>query len=83
MARKGPRIHEKTRLAVEDIDGFFEKTVTKIGTGAKIDCPKRYLGRSVYVVIRKEGPGTGSEEGETPPVGKPAGRRSHQPGLSR
>ncbi len=46
---------ERTELTVQGIDGFFEKTVTKIGTGAKIDCPKRYLGRAVYVIIRRQG----------------------------
>jgi putative transposon-encoded protein len=35
---------------------IFEKQVTRFGTGAKIDCPKQYLGMSVYVlVIKKEG----------------------------
>ncbi|MBU1976528.1 MAG: DUF2080 family transposase-associated protein, partial [Nanoarchaeota archaeon] len=26
--------------------------VTKFGTGAKVDCPKEYLGRKVYLLIR-------------------------------
>ncbi|MEW5897348.1 MAG: DUF2080 family transposase-associated protein [Nanoarchaeota archaeon] len=30
----------------------MEKTVTKFGTGAKVDCPKEYLGRKAYLVIR-------------------------------
>ncbi len=42
----------KFRLT-EDIDLVYEKTITKYGTGAKIDAPKEFLGRKVYVLIRK------------------------------
>lgn len=31
---------------------LIEKKVTKFGTGAKVDCPKEYLGRKVYLLIR-------------------------------
>jgi len=55
MPRKGPTVVERTEITIQGVDGFFEKTVTKIGTGAKVDCPKRYLGRAVYVVIRAPG----------------------------
>ncbi|MEK6614768.1 MAG: DUF2080 family transposase-associated protein [Bacteroidota bacterium] len=37
----------------DDIETIFEKPVTKFGNGAKIDCPKQYLKRKVYVIIRK------------------------------
>ena len=37
----------------EDFEGLFEKSITKFGTGAKIDAPKEYLGKKVYVLIRK------------------------------
>ncbi len=47
---------ERKKLSLkDDIEVFFEKVVTKFGTGAKIDCPRRYIGRSVYVIVRKEG----------------------------
>ncbi len=35
----------------DKVIGFFEKKVTKFGTGAKIDCPKEHLGKTVYVVV--------------------------------
>ena len=45
----------KTRLQINDeITVLFEKTVTKFGTGAKIDCPKDFIGKKVYVLIRKD-----------------------------
>ena len=43
---------EKLELK-DDIETVFEKQVTKFGSGAKIDCPKQYLGKKVYVIVRK------------------------------
>ena len=36
----------------DDIEMIFEKTVTKFGNGAKIDCPREHLGKRVYIIIR-------------------------------
>jgi len=47
-------IELKTRLEVEGIVGFIEKKVTPFGTGAKVDCPKEYLGKRVFLVILKD-----------------------------
>lgn len=47
-------MQDKTFKLTEDIDLVYEKTITKYGTGAKIDAPKKVLGRKVYVLIRKE-----------------------------
>jgi len=45
---------EKGKLLLEDeVVGFLEKKVTPFGTGAKVDCPKEYLGKNVYLIIRK------------------------------
>lgn len=45
----------KGRLVLTDkVVGFYKKKVTKFGTGAKIDCPKEYLGKTVYVVVCKD-----------------------------
>jgi len=38
----------------EDIEFVYEKTITKYGTGAKVDAPKNFLGKKVYVLIRKD-----------------------------
>ena len=38
-------------ISVENIKGYFEHQVTKFGTGAKIDCPKAYLGKKVIVLV--------------------------------
>ncbi len=41
-------------ITVENIKGYFEREVTKFGTGAKIDCPKEYLGEAVIILVKKK-----------------------------
>lgn len=50
--RKIELIKSKLKLT-DDIEVLFEKNVTRFGTGAKIDCPKEYIGQKVYVMVRK------------------------------
>jgi len=52
MKRKD--IVNKTTLQVENIEGFLIGRVTKFGSGAKVNCPKKYLGRTAYLIICKE-----------------------------
>ena len=40
-------------LKDNSIEVIYEKTITNFGNGAKIDAPKEYLGKKVYVLIRK------------------------------
>jgi len=44
-------IDNGTLTLTENVIGFYRKTVTKFGTGAKIDCPKQFLDKTVYVVV--------------------------------
>lgn len=37
----------------DDFELIFEKEITKFGNGAKIDAPKEFLGRKVYVILRR------------------------------
>jgi putative transposon-encoded protein len=39
------------RLTVENIVGFIRRPVVPHGTGAKVTCPKEFLGSMVYLVI--------------------------------
>ncbi len=48
------KIEPKNEIKVKDIEGFFKKVVNSYGTGAKIDCPKVYLGKEVYVIVKKK-----------------------------
>jgi putative transposon-encoded protein len=48
-------ILSKGRLVLTDeIECFIQKKVTPFGTGAKVDCPKEFLGRTVYLVVCKK-----------------------------
>ncbi len=40
-------------LSDTEVEGFLERVVTPIGTSAKADVPKKYIGRRVYVIITK------------------------------
>ena len=53
LMKKVPIIN-KTRLAIEGIEGFVIRKVTPLGTSAKVSCPKEYLGKTVYLVFVKD-----------------------------
>lgn len=40
-------------ISVNNIKGYFERKVTKFGTGAKIDAPKEYLDCEVVILVKK------------------------------
>ena len=45
---------EKGKIELKDnYRLIFEKVITKFGNGAKIDAPKEFLGKKVYVIVRK------------------------------
>lgn len=44
----------RSKLIVEGVKLYFEKEVTKFGNSAKIDCPKKYIGKKAIVVIDDE-----------------------------
>lgn len=50
MARS-VKIETATALHLKNLKGFLVRKVTPFGTGAKVDCPKEYLGKIVYLVI--------------------------------
>jgi putative transposon-encoded protein len=52
VMRKIAMTNGKLKLT-DDIDIVYEKQITKFGTGAKIDAPKEFIGKKVYVLIRK------------------------------
>ncbi|MCL4362375.1 DUF2080 family transposase-associated protein [Candidatus Parvarchaeota archaeon] len=39
------------RVEIRNAKALMLRKVTKFGTSAKVDCPRRYLGRTVYLVI--------------------------------
>ena len=51
---KKVKIVHSTKISIKNVEGFFKRNVTKFGTSAKVDCPKEYLDRDVYLVILKK-----------------------------
>jgi len=43
-----------SEISVKNIKGYFERTINKFGTGAKIDAPKEYLGKKVIILVCKD-----------------------------
>jgi putative transposon-encoded protein len=41
-------------LTIKGIIGFVKRTVTPHGTGAKVTCPREYLGKTAYLIITDE-----------------------------
>lgn len=41
-------------LTLKGITGFIKRKVTAHGTGAKVTCPKEYLGKTAYLVLTDE-----------------------------
>jgi len=48
------KLKTKSELKIKNMIGFLKREVTKFGTSAKVDCPKEYLGKTVYLVICDE-----------------------------
>ena len=40
-----------TELKLTGIYGFVRRKATPFGNGAKVNCPKEFLGKPVYLVI--------------------------------
>ena len=53
MSRKVFVFGNRLSITDDQIEGILERTVTKQGTSAKADVPRRYLGKMVYVIITK------------------------------
>ena len=45
------KIKEETEIKVKGIIGFLERRVTPFGNGAKVDCPKEFMQKRVYLII--------------------------------
>jgi len=41
-------------ITVKDIQAYMEGTVIKFGSGAKVDCPKEFLGKKAFLIIKKD-----------------------------
>lgn len=51
---KKVKINIKTELKLKGIKCFLEREVKPFGTSARIDFPKEFIGKKVYVIIADE-----------------------------
>jgi len=51
--RKIELIDKKIKLS-DNVEVFYEKTITSFGNSAKVDAPKKYIGKRAYVIILKK-----------------------------
>lgn len=51
---KRVKITKKATLTLKGIKGFLERIVKPFGTSARIDFPKEFIGKKVYVVVIDE-----------------------------
>lgn len=52
--RKVELKNETLVLEEKGILGFIEKQVTPFGNSAKVDCPRRFVGKRAYLIICKK-----------------------------
>ena len=62
MSRKVFVLNWTMTLKDYGIEGILERTVTKQGTSAKADVPRRHLRRRVYVIVPRSKGEVGDEE---------------------
>jgi putative transposon-encoded protein len=48
------KLEAKTKLTVDGIVGYVRRPVVPHGTGAKVTCPKEYLGKTAFLIITDE-----------------------------
>jgi putative transposon-encoded protein len=60
-------ITRRNRLVMENITGYIERQVVPHGTGAKVTCPKEFIGKTAYLVLT-----------DIPWEGKPIRRRKSE-----
>ena len=59
-----------TEIKIVGVVGFMKRQVTAYGTGAKVTCPKEYIGKTVYLVV--------TDETYEPREGRNGGQRTEQ-----
>ena len=48
------KISDKDVILTDEVEVFYEKKVTPFGNSAKVDTPKKYIGKRAYVIILKD-----------------------------
>jgi len=48
------KVIDKDLVLTDNVEILYEKRITPFGNGAKLDAPKKYIGKRAYVIILKE-----------------------------
>lgn len=51
---KKVKVIEKSKLILEGIKCFLEREVKPFGTSGRIDFPKEFIGKKVYVIVTND-----------------------------
>ena len=51
---KKVKITNKSALTLKNIKGFLERVVKPFGTSGRIDFPKEFIGKRVFVVVMED-----------------------------
>ncbi|HDK41771.1 MAG TPA: DUF2080 family transposase-associated protein [Candidatus Pacearchaeota archaeon] len=51
--RKIEVLNKKIKLS-DNVEVFYEKIITQFGNSAKVDAPKKFIGKRAYVIILKK-----------------------------
>lgn len=54
MAREIKAIKEGKIVIKDNVEELYEKKVTAYGNGAKLDAPKKHIGKRAFIVILKK-----------------------------
>ena len=52
---KKVKLENNSKLILTNIEGFVKRKVVPVGNSAKVNCPKEFLGKEVYLVIVRNG----------------------------
>ncbi len=48
------KVDEGTLVLKDEVEVFYERKITKFGNSAKLDAPKKYIGKRAYVIVLKK-----------------------------
>jgi len=48
------KLIDKKLVLRDNVEVFYEKTITSFGNSAKVDAPKKYIGKRAYVIVLKK-----------------------------
>ncbi len=54
MPREIQAVKKRKIIIKDNVEEIYEKRVTPYGNGAKVDAPKRHIGKKVFIVILKK-----------------------------